>query len=123
MKKEGVGRVGMVGKVPGVQDVTAFAGGRRNSNAGFMFMSLKPDAERQKKGDTAQVIVNRLRPKVSNIPGAILYLQAFQDLRIGGRNSATEYQYTLTADSLKDLNEWGSKLKAAMDQLPQIKDD
>jgi multidrug efflux pump subunit AcrB len=98
-----------------VQDVTALAGGRGNSNAGFMFMSLKPDAERLKKGDTAQVIVDRLRPKVSDIPGAILYLQAFQDLRIGGRNTATEYQYTLTADSLKDLNEWGPKLKDAMD--------
>ena len=122
MKKKVLALAAIVGQDPAVQDVTAFAGGRGNTNAGFMFMSLKPDAERQKKGDTAQVIVNRLRPKVSNIPGAILYLQAFQDLRIGGRNSATEYQYTLTADSLKDLNEWGSKLKDAMDQLPQIKD-
>jgi multidrug efflux pump subunit AcrB len=122
MKKKVLALAAIVGQDPSVQDVTAFAGGRGNTNAGFMFMSLKPDAERQKKGDTAQVIVNRLRPKVSNIPGAILYLQAFQDLRIGGRNSATEYQYTLTADSLKDLNEWGSKLMAAMDKLPQIKD-
>jgi multidrug efflux pump len=122
MKKKVLALAAIVGQDPAVQDVTAFAGGRGNTNAGFMFMSLKPDAERQKKGDTAQVIVNRLRPKVSNVPGAILYLQAFQDLRIGGRNTATEYQYTLTADSLKDLNEWGSKLKDAMDQLPQIKD-
>ncbi len=122
MKKKVLQLAEIVGKDPGVQDVTAFAGGRGNSNAGFMFMSLKPDAERQKKGDTAQVIVDRLRPKVSNIPGAILYLQAFQDLRIGGRNTATEYQYTLTADSLKDLNYWGPLLKDAMDKLPQIKD-
>jgi hydrophobe/amphiphile efflux-1 (HAE1) family protein len=122
MKKKVLALAAIVGQDQAVQDVTAFAGGRGNTNAGFMFMSLKPDAERQKNGDTAQVIVNRLRPKVSNIPGAILYLQAFQDLRIGGRNSATEYQYTLTADSLKDLNEWGSKLKDAMDKLPQIKD-
>src|ERR1700730_9487724 len=122
MKKKVLALAAIVGQDPSVQDVTAFAGGRGNTNSGFMFMSLKPDAERQKKGDTAQVIVNRLRPKVSNIPGAILYLQAFQDLRIGGRNSATEYQYTLTADSLRDLNEWGSKLMATMDKLPQIKD-
>jgi multidrug efflux pump len=122
MKKKVLALAQIVGTDPGVQDVTAFAGGRGNTNSGFMFMSLKPDAERQKKGDTAQVIVNRLRPKVSNIPGAVLYLQAFQDLRIGGRNTATEYQYTLTADSLKDLNEWGPKLKDAMDRLPQIKD-
>jgi hydrophobe/amphiphile efflux-1 (HAE1) family protein len=122
MKKKVLALEAIVGKDPGVQDVTAFAGGRGNSNSGFMFMSLKPDAERHKNGDTAQVIVNRLRPKVSNVPGAILYLQAFQDLRIGGRNSATEYQYTLMADSLKDLNEWGPKLMDAMDRLPQIKD-
>jgi multidrug efflux pump len=122
MKKKVLALAAIVGQDPGVQDVTAFAGGRGNTNAGFMFMSLKPDAERHKNGDTAQVIVDRLRPKVSNIPGAILYLQAFQDLRIGGRNTATEYQYTLTADSLKDLNEWGPKLMDAMDKLPQVKD-
>jgi hydrophobe/amphiphile efflux-1 (HAE1) family protein len=112
----------IAGKDRGVQDVTAFAGGRGNVNSGFMFMSLKPDAERHKVGDTAQVIVDRLRPKVSDLPGVIMYLQSFQDLRIGGRNTATEYQYTLTADSLKDLNEWGPKLKDAMDKLPELKD-
>ena len=122
MKKKVQALAAIVGKDPGVQDVTAFAGGRGNTNSGFMFMSLKPDAERLKKGDTAQVIVNRLRPQVSNIPGAMLYLQAFQDLRIGGRNTPTEYQYTLTDDNLKELNEWGPKLKDAMDKLTQIKD-
>jgi hydrophobe/amphiphile efflux-1 (HAE1) family protein len=122
IKKKVVALAAIVGKDPSVQDVTAFAGGRGNTNSGFMFMSLKPDAERLKRGDTAQVIVDRLRPQVSNMPGATLYLQAFQDLRIGGRNTATEYQYTLTADSLKELNEWGPKLKDAMDKLPQIKD-
>jgi hydrophobe/amphiphile efflux-1 (HAE1) family protein len=122
MKKKVLALAAVVGQDRAVQDVTAFAGGRGNANSGFMFMSLKPDAERHKTGDTAQVIVDRLRPKVSNMPGATLYLQAFQDLRIGGRNSATEYQYTLTADNLKELNEWGGKLKDAMDKLPQIKD-
>jgi hydrophobe/amphiphile efflux-1 (HAE1) family protein len=122
MKKNVLALAKIAGEDPGVEDVTAFAGGRGNSNGGFMFMSLKPDAERQKRGDTAQVIVDRLRPKVSNLPGVIMYLQAFQDLRIGGRNTATEYQYTLTADDLKELNEWGPKLKDAMDKLPQIKD-
>jgi hydrophobe/amphiphile efflux-1 (HAE1) family protein len=122
MKKKVLALAAIVGSDPAVQDVTAFAGGRGNTNSGFMFMSLKPDAERLKKGDTAQVIVNRLRPKVSNVPGAVLYLQAFQDLRIGGRNTPTEYQYTLTSDSLKDLNYWGPKLKDEMDRLPQVKD-
>src|SRR5271170_1738695 len=122
MKKNVLALAAIAGQDPGVEDVTAFAGGRGNSNGGFMFMSLKPDAERQKTGDTAQVIVNRLRPKVSSLPGVIMYLQAFQDLRIGGRNTATEYQYTLTADDLKELNEWGPKLEVAMNKLPQIKD-
>ena len=112
----------IVGQDPGVETVTAFAGGRGNVNSGFMFVALKPDAERLKTGSTAQVIVDRLRQKVSNLPGAILYLQAFQDLRIGGRSSATEYQYTLTSDSLKELNEWSPKLMAAMEKLPQLKD-
>jgi multidrug efflux pump len=122
MKKKVLALAAIVGKDPGVQDVTAFAGGRGNSNSGFMFMSLKPDAERLKRGDTAQAIVDRLRPQMSSIPGAIMYLHAFQDLRIGGRNTATEYQYTLTADDLKLLNYWGPKLNDAMDKLPQIKD-
>ncbi|MGF7181933.1 efflux RND transporter permease subunit [Tunturiibacter psychrotolerans] len=122
LKKKVLALAAIAGKDPGVQDVTAFAGGRGNVNSGFMFMSLKPDAERKKTGDTAQVIVDRLRPQMTSVPGAIMYLQAFQDLRIGGRNTATEYQYTLTADNLKELNEWGPKLEAAMDQLPQIKD-
>jgi hydrophobe/amphiphile efflux-1 (HAE1) family protein len=122
LKKKVLALAAIAEKDPGVEDVTAFAGGRGNVNSGFMFMSLKPDAERRKTGDTAQVIVDRLRPQMTSVPGAIMYLQAFQDLRIGGRNTATEYQYTLTADNLKELNEWGPKLEAAMDQLPQIKD-
>ena len=122
MKKKVLALAKIVGQDPGVQDVTAFAGGRGNSNSGFMFMSLKPDTERLKRGDTAQVIVDRLRPKMSDVPGAIMYLHAFQDLRIGGRQTATEYQYTLMADDLKQLNDWGPKLKDKMDTLPQIKD-
>jgi len=112
----------IVSRDPGIENTVAFAGGRGNVNSGFMFMALKPEAERHKTGDSAQVIIDRLRPEVSNIPGVILYLQAFQDLRIGGRSSATEYQYTLTADNLKELNEWGPKLKDAMDKLTEVQD-
>jgi len=111
---------------PGVQNVMAFVGGGGpgggGSNSGNMFVSLKPDAERQQRGDTAEAIINRLRPRASGIPGAQLYLQSQQELRIGGRNSATQYQYSLTADNLKDLNEWSPKLMAAMQKLPQLKD-
>ncbi|MBS1800621.1 MAG: efflux RND transporter permease subunit [Acidobacteria bacterium] len=116
----------IVGQDPGVENVMSFVGGGGpgggSSNAGHMFVSLKPDAERIKRGDTAEVIINRLRPKTSGIPGANVYFQAYQDLRIGGRGSSTQYQYTLMADSLKDLDEWSPKLMAAMQKLPQLKD-
>jgi hydrophobe/amphiphile efflux-1 (HAE1) family protein len=122
LKQKVLNLAAIVSKDPGVEDTVAFAGGRGNQNSGFMFMALKPAAERQKIGDSAEAIIDRLRPKLSNMPGVTLYLQAFQDLRIGGRNTATEYQYTLTADSLKDLNEWGPRLKDAMDKLPEVQD-
>ena len=111
---------------PGVANVMSFVGGGGpgggGGNSGNMFVSLKPDAERQKNGDGAEEIINRLRPKTAGIPGAQLFLQSFQELRIGGRNSATQYQYSLTADNLNDLNEWAPKLMAAMQKLPDLKD-
>src|ERR1700730_9616022 len=111
---------------PGVQNVMSFVGGGGpgggSGNMGNMFMSLKPDAERQKVGDTAEVILNRLRPKTAGIPGAQLYLQSAQELQIGGRGSATQYQYSLTSDNLEDLNTWAPKLMAAMQKLPALKD-
>ncbi len=122
LKKKVLALAAIVGQDRSIEDVVAFSGGRGNVNSGFMFMALKPDAERHKIGDSAQVILDRLRPKVSKIPGVQLYLQSFQDLRIGGRSSPTEYQYSLTADNLKELNEWAPKLKAAMDKLPELKD-
>ncbi len=122
MKKQVHDLAGIVQGDRGIENVVAFAGGRGNSNSGFMFMALKPDAERRRNGDTAEVILDRLRPKVSNTPGVMLYLQSFQDLHIGGRNTATEYQYSLSTDSLKDLNEWSPKLKDAMEKLPELKD-
>jgi multidrug efflux pump len=111
---------------PGVLNVMSFVGGGGpgggGSNMGNMFVFLKPDAERQKSGDSAEVIINRLRAKTAGVPGATLYLQAFQELRIGGRGSATQYQYTLMADTLKDLDEWAPKLMTAMQKLPELKD-
>ena len=116
----------IVQKDPGVENVMSFVGGGGpgggGGNSGSMFMFLKPDAERQKTGDTAEVILNRLRPKTGGIPGAQLYLQSQQELRIGGRNTATQYQYSLTSDNLNELNEWSPKLMAAMQKLPQLKD-
>ncbi len=116
----------IVEKDPGVENVMSFVGGGGpgggGGNSGSMFMFLKPDAERQKTGDTAEDVINRLRPKTSGLPGVQLYLQSQQELRIGGRNTATQYQYSLSSDNLDDLNEWAPKLMAAMQKLPQLKD-
>jgi hydrophobe/amphiphile efflux-1 (HAE1) family protein len=116
----------LVQKDPGVQNVMAFVGaggpGGGGNNSGNMFVSLKPSEDRLKHGDTADVIINRLRPQTANTPGAILYLQSFQELRTGGRNTATQYQYSLTSDNLKELDEWAPKLMEAMEKLPELKD-
>ena len=126
MKQKVTAMASIVQQDPGVENVMAFVGGGGpgggGSNSGNMFIFLKPDAERQKSGDSAEVIINRLRPKTAGIPGVTLYLQSQQELRIGGRGTATQYQYTLMADSLKDLNEWAPKLMAAMQKLPELKD-
>ena len=116
----------IVSKDPGVENTMAFVGGGGpgggGGNTGSIFMALKPNSERLKVGDTSEVILNRLRPKTSGIPGVTLYLQSQQELNIGGRSSATQYQYTLTSDNLNELNEWSPKLMAAMQKLPELKD-
>ncbi|HEY4356096.1 MAG TPA: efflux RND transporter permease subunit [Acidobacteriaceae bacterium] len=116
----------IVTKDPGVQAAASFMGGGGpgggSGNSANLFIVLKPEKERQKTGDTAEVIINRLRPKTANFPGVQLYLQASQELNIGGRSSATQYQYTLTGDSVDQLNEWSPRLMAAMQKLPELKD-
>ena len=116
----------IVQKDPGVQNVMAFVGGGGpgggGGNTGNMFIFLRSDAERQKTGDSAEVILNRLRPKTAGVPGVQLYLQSQQELNIGGRMSATQYQYSLTSDNLAELNTWAPKLMAAMQKLPDLKD-
>jgi multidrug efflux pump subunit AcrB len=114
----------IVSKDPGVLNTMAFVGGGGGGggNTGNINIFLKPDAERQKLGDTSEAIINRLRPKTAGIPGVQLFLQSNQELNIGGRMSASQYQYTLTSDSLNDLNEWSPKLMEAMQKLPALKD-
>ncbi|MGA7859808.1 MAG: efflux RND transporter permease subunit, partial [Terracidiphilus sp.] len=106
---------------PAVRSVTAFEGGGRSSNnQGFMFIGLKdPD---QRKGVSADMIVNRLRGKLSAVPGARLFLQANQDIQIGGRGSAAQYQYTLSDENLQELNTWAPQLEARAKTLPELKD-
>ena len=100
---------------PAVQNVVAFTGGGGAANGGFVFLALKPLAERKLRADQ---VIARLRPKLNSVPGASLFLQAGQDLRIGGRQSSAQYQYTIQSDTLNDLVKWGPLLLAQVKKLP-----
>ncbi len=108
---------------PASDTVIAFTGGGGRGggsvNSGRMFIALKDSSERKL---TADEVIGRLRPKLMRIPGATLYLQSIQDLRIGGRASSTQYQYSLQADNLKDLTEWTPKLTTKVQTLPGVVD-
>jgi len=110
----------VVGQDPGVSDVIASAGGGRGAqNTANMFITLKPLNERKL---TVDQVIARLRPKLAGIPGATLFLQAAQDLRIGGRASNAQWQYTLQGDDLKELLTWAPKLLAKLQTLPGLAD-
>jgi multidrug efflux pump len=106
---------------PGVANVNAYSGsnGGGGSNGGFIYAALKPLDERKV---SAAEIINRLRPKMNRLPVAQAFMQAAQDLRIGGRGSAALYQYTLQADNVNDLAHWGPLLLAQMKRLPGLQD-
>jgi multidrug efflux pump len=104
---------------PAVQNVIAFTGGNGATNTGSLFIALKPLDER-KIG--APDIINRIRPKLNRLPVASAFLQASQDLRIGGRSSNALYQYTIQADNVTDLQTWGPKLLTEMKRLPGLQD-
>jgi multidrug efflux pump len=105
---------------PAVQNAISFTGGGGASNTANMFVSLKPLAERNNV--SASDVINRLRPSLNRLTGASSFLQASQDLRIGGRGSNALYQYTIQADNLSDLNTWGPRLLAQMMHLPGFQD-
>jgi multidrug efflux pump len=104
---------------PGVQNAIAFTGGQGATNAGFTFIALKPLNERTQ---SAAEIINGLRPKLAQVPGAATYLQAVQDIRIGGRNSPAQYQYTLQAETTQELQQYGPLLLAALRKAPGFQD-
>jgi multidrug efflux pump len=95
---------------PAVASVAGFTGGRA-TNTGNIFISLKPLAERH---ISAAEVVARLRPKLGRVAGARLFLVPAQDLRVGGRQTTAEYQYTLTGDSPETLYAWLPKIVAAL---------
>src|SRR6185312_15929076 len=104
---------------PAIDTVVGFTGGGR-SNGGFMFASLKPLAERG--GISTDNVINRLRPKLSRQPGARLFLQAAQDIRTGGRQSNSTYQYTLLSDDLDALRTWAPKITTALKNVAEVAD-
>ncbi len=111
--------VDIVGKDPAAQNVMAFTGGAGAVNSGFIYMALKPLDERK---ISASDVINRLRPKLISVPGATAFLQAGQDLRIGGRQSSAQYQYTIQSDNLDDLVTWGPTLLTQMRQQHMLTD-
>jgi multidrug efflux pump len=108
--------VRIVGEDPAVASVVGFTGGGQ-TNSGFMFVALKPLAERD--ASVGQVI-GRLRPKLGQVAGARLFLQPVQDIRVGGRQSNALYQYTLQSDDLNELYNWSPKVTAALEQVPEL---
>jgi multidrug efflux pump len=104
---------------PAVDNVIAYTGGNGSSNGGFVYIALKP-LDVRKVG--APEIINRLRPKLNRLPVASAFLQAAQDLRIGGRSSNAMYQYTIQSDSIEDLAHWGPILLAGMQKLHGFQD-
>jgi len=105
---------------PAVRTVIGFiGGGRGGTNSGQVYIDLKPSAIRK---ESVQSVIARLRPKLSKIPGANLYLAASQDIRVGGRQSSSLYQYTLQSDSVADLRAWAPKLMDALSREPVLQD-
>ena len=103
---------------PAVATVVGFTGGGRRNGAN-MFISLKPRAER---GISADQVIARLRGKLGHEPGANLYLQPVQDIRVGGRSAGAQYQYTLQADTITELRAWEPRVRRMMSELPQLAD-
>jgi multidrug efflux pump len=103
---------------PAVRNVNGFTGGGQRNSANF-FVTLKPLAERKVSADA---VVARLRDRLSHEPGANLFLVPVQDIRIGGRQSNAQYQYTLQADELEDLRTWEPRVRNALSLLPELTD-
>jgi len=103
---------------PAVAHVVASTGGGQ-TNGAMVFIALKPLAERK---ISAEDVITRMRPTLAKVPGASLFLRTGQDIRIGGRQSDSEYQFTLQADELKELATWEPRIRRGMMELPELTD-
>ncbi len=110
--------VNIIRNDPAVDTVVGFTGGGR-AGGGFMFINLKPAAERTDRG---QAVIARLRPQLAQVSGVSLFLNPVQDLRMGGRSSNSTYQYTLKSDNTADLKAWATRLAEAMKQQDALTD-
>jgi hydrophobic/amphiphilic exporter-1 (mainly G- bacteria), HAE1 family len=116
--QEALGAIVM--KDPGVDHMAMAIGGTGNpSNTGRMFVTLKP---RDRRDVTADQIIARLQPQLAQVEGAQLFLQASQDLTVGGRAARTQYQYTLQDSDFAELNTWAPKMLAKLQAQPELRD-
>ena len=104
---------------PAVSEMVAFTGGGSSGNTGNMFVQLKPIGQRSQ---TADQVIAELRPKLAQIPSIALFLQSVQDVRMGGRGSRTQYQYTLQDANLDELNQWAPRVFDMLKALPELRD-
>jgi multidrug efflux pump len=111
--------VNIVKEDAAVHTVTAFTGGNTATDTGNLYVSLKPLNERK---TSVYDVITRLRPKLGRVAGANAFLQAGQDLRIGGRQSNAQFQYTITSDNLQDLIKWAPILLGKLKTLPGLTD-
>jgi len=107
----------VVGSDPDVAGWGAAIGGGRTQNNAQVFITLKPRSERTASADQ---IITRLQTRLATVPGAKLFMQAAQDLNLGGRAARTQYQYTLHATDLNDLNTWAQRLQHELQSLPEL---
>ena len=110
--------IGIIRQDPAVASVVGFTGGGQ-TNSGFVFIALKPLAERNL---SVEGVIGRLRGKLARVAGARLFLVPVQDIRAGGRASSAMYQYTLQSDNLAELHQWAPKITAALEKLPDLTD-
>lgn len=103
---------------PAVEAVSGFTGGSTRNSA-QMFIALKPLSERQISADR---VVARLRGRLAREPGASLFMVPVQDIRVGGRQANSQYQFTLQADELAELREWEPRVRRALSRLPELVD-
>ncbi|KVE36665.1 efflux RND transporter permease subunit [Burkholderia sp. TSV86] len=108
----------IVGENPNVAHIAGFTGGAQ-TNSGFMFVALKSKPERKLSADQ---VIQQLRPKLAAVAGATTFLQAAQDIRMGGRQSNAQYQFTLLGDSTPELYKWGPLLTEALKKRPELAD-